>query len=146
MEIGPKIELCQIQLNLGEKTYLNVRNPKSTRPWQFVLEPLSGYLNLAEKLTNERLLNGEAFNFGPSNYDKTVAQLINEISKNLYKLKFKFVKNNKEKFKESNLLKLNCKKAENLINWKSTLNFEQTVDFTSSWYGDYYNSKKNIEG
>ncbi len=129
----------------SKNTYLNVRNPKSTRPWQFVLEPLSGYLSLAEKLTNERSLNGEAFNFGPSNYDKTVAQLINEISKNLYKLKFKFVKNNKDKFKESNLLKLNCKKAENLINWKSTLNFEQTVDFTSSWYGDYYNSKKNIE-
>tara|TARA_B100000886_G_C20396678_1_gene480680 strand:- start:446 stop:1537 length:1092 start_codon:yes stop_codon:yes gene_type:complete len=129
----------------SNNSFLKIRNPHSTRPWQFVLEPLSGYLTLAEKLTKKNSLNGEAFNFGPSNYDKTVKELIEEISKKLSNLKFELMMNNKTKFKESNLLKLNCKKAKSLINWKSSLNFHQTVDLTSSWYDDYYKHRDNVE-
>ena len=120
---------------------LKIRNPKSTRPWQFVLEPLSGYLSLAEHLTKKGVINGEPFNFGPNNYDKTVFQLIKAVSKNLLELKIKIVKNNKQSFKESSLLKLNCEKAKRLIKWQSALNFEQTANLTSQWYYDFYTKK-----
>ena len=60
-----------------------IRNPKSTRPWQHVLEALRGYLNLAIKLSKNSNLHGEAFNFGPKNsQNKTVVELTNQAKKN----------------------------------------------------------------
>ena len=50
-----------------------------------------------------------------------------------------------EGFKESNLLKLDCKKALELLNWRSTMNFEQTIRFTSDWYLEYFNNNTNIK-
>ena len=61
---------------------LKIKNPNSTRPWQHVLEPLSGYIVLAEKLKENNGLHGEAFNFGPkSDQNFTVQKVIEEISK-----------------------------------------------------------------
>ena len=89
---------------------LNIRNPFSTRPWQHVLEPLSGYLNLA-KLSTNRKLHGEPFNFGPhANQNVNVGELIKEMSK-YWKDKIYCKKKNKNDQYESGLLKLNCDKA-----------------------------------
>ena len=58
-----------------------IRNPNSTRPWQHVLEPLSGYLHLASRLKSNEILNGQSFNFGPlSMNNKTVKELLIGIS------------------------------------------------------------------
>ena len=114
-----------------------IKNPNSTRPWQHVLEPLSGYLNLASMMKNKKILNGEKFNFGPNqNQNKTVLDLVKKMSQYFSESEWVIKKNNTS-IKESNLLKLNCIKAKNLLHWEPTLNFHDTAKFTSEWYKAY---------
>lgn len=126
-----------------KKKSVVIRNPRSTRPWQHVLEVLSGYLLLAIKLQKSSKINGEAFNFGPKNFqNKRVIELIQEIKKSLPNFKFK-IKNIKN-FYESKLLKLNSQKAKKKINWSNKLSFNQTVKMTADWYKNYYLKKMNM--
>ena len=123
-----------------KKKKLIIKNPNSTRPWQHVLEPISGYLLLGQILnSNNQKVNGESFNFGPpSNQNKKVRELLNIFNK-----KIKFKKHNDKKLYESKLLKLNCKKASRFLYWKSVLNFKTLLQFTSEWYENFYIKKKN---
>ena len=119
-----------------------IRNPKSTRPWQHVLEALRGYLNLAIKLSKNSNLHGEAFNFGPKNsQNKTVIELTNQAKKNWKNIKWKIIIQSKSKF-ESKLLKLNSNKAKNKLDWKPILKFTETVEMVINWYKKYYFDKK----
>nr|MBT6354375.1 CDP-glucose 4,6-dehydratase [Pelagibacteraceae bacterium] len=123
---------------------LIIRSPNATRPWQHVLEPLSGYISLAINLKNSNENNGQAFNFGPSfEYDYTVQDVLVELKKTITKLNWVVEKT--KTFKESTLLKLDCNKAHNLLNWSSTLNFQKTISFTSLWYLEYLNKNKNLK-
>ena len=125
---------------------VTIRNPNSTRPWQHVLEPLSGYLNLAAKLS-ENKFDGEAFNFGPSNTrTNTVKDLIKDLSHQWFKNNSDsfIVENQNTSFDEAKLLKLNCDKALYHLKWHSTLNYDQTHQYVSSWYYEYYHGKSNI--
>jgi len=126
---------------------LKLRNHNSTRPWQHVLDCLNGYLVLASKLTKNKKLNGQAFNFGPpisSNYK--VIDVVREIKRNWSLLKWKFTKKN---FYESNLLKLNSNKSLKFLNWKNKLKFKETIKLVTDWYKclfekkDVYNFSKN---
>ena len=134
---GRVIPDCVRAWSKNDRVFL--KNPKSTRPWQHVLEPLSGYLELAHVLRQNSSLHGEAFNFGPSgdtNYE--VKYLVNEISKHWSNAKY-FTKNDiEEKTYEAGLLKLNCDKSLHFLGWKSTLNFQETVSFTAKWYKSFY--------
>lgn len=94
--------------------HVETRAPKATRPWQHVLEPISGYLNLGAELNKNIKLHGEAFNFGPkAEQNRTVEDLLIDLSK------YWDFKNNNNVFKivgdipfhEAGLLKLNCDKA-----------------------------------
>ena len=118
---------------------VKVRNPSSTRPWQHVLEPLGGYLLLAKKIDLHSHLSGEAFNFGPmSEENKTVLQVL-DTSKNFFDdVNFDIHKDENTNFKEANLLKLNCDKALETINWKPILNFDETIKMTFDWYKKFY--------
>jgi len=123
---------------------IRIRNPHSTRPWQHVLEPLSGYITLGIKLYNSINLHGQSFNFGPSskkNY--SVLDVVKECKKNWHQVKWKITKTKYTKKKESSLLKLNSKKSKKLLNWGSTLNFQETIKFTINWYKNY--KFKNIK-
>ena len=123
---------------------VDVRNPNSTRPWQHVLEPLFGYLMFARELNNDHISNGEVLNFGPDyNLDKTVKELVLELSKHWPKSKYQF-KKLKSNYYESNLLKLNCEKAFKLLNWSSILDFKKTIKYTAEWYLNFYKNKNNI--
>lgn len=117
---------------------VELRNPNATRPWQHVLEPLSGYLNLAFALHNSNNIHGEAFNFGPSNSsDYSVEELVCEMSK--FWSQVQWASNKPDvNFKESSLLKLNCDKALNILKWKPVWDFEETVKETIMWYKNYY--------
>lgn len=117
-----------------------IRNPHSTRPWQHVLEPLSGYLWLGAKMMEDgKGLSGEAFNFGPSaEVYISVLQLIEEIKKTWSKGKWDIDPVAKGKKHESSLLKLNCDKALNRLNWKPTLTFPETIELTAEWYLKYH--------
>lgn len=119
-------------LKRGEK--LEIRNPYATRPWQHVLEPLSGYLNLGAEL----FLKGKQFsggwNFGPedtSNY--SVKELIDEILSIEHRGGY-IIPTDLKKLHEAVLLKLDISKAANYLKWKPVLNFKETVSFTLRGY------------
>lgn len=121
---------------------LLLRSPLSTRPWQHVLEPLSGYLQLACQLHVNPALHGEAFNFGPqSEQVADVKTLIMEMQKNLSSLTYSIAANTS--MKEAKLLKLDCSKALHYLNWSSCLDFSETVFYTSSWYERYLSTPKS---
>jgi len=122
---------------------VEIRSPKATRPWQHVLEPLSGYLVLAQILYESNEQNGGAFNFGPkAELTKTVLQLVQDLA-NQWGLKgdAKVKVTGQVPFEEAKLLKLNCDKALAYLNWHSTLHYEQTVELISNWYKAFYNNK-----
>ena len=119
---------------------VTLRAPNATRPWQHVLEPLSGYLWLAACLSEENGigLNGEAFNFGPDvSVNFSVLKLIKDLA--TYWPNAHWTVDDKSfAVKEAGLLKLSCDKALHFLNWQATLTFIETVQFTSEWYREYY--------
>lgn len=127
---------------------VEIRSPNATRPWQHVLEPLSGYLNLGQSLFENKNLNGEGFNFGPrAEQNRTVCELIEDLS-TYWKFKssaeaYKVTDN--IPFHEAGLLKLNCDKALFYLKWQANLNYQETIKFTGEWYYDFYHNKdKNM--
>jgi CDP-glucose 4,6-dehydratase len=122
---------------------LKIRNPNSTRPWQFVLEPIGAYLFLGSLLLkNNKKVNQQGFNIGPKkNLDKRVSQLIKLAKMNLKGLKYSVSKDKTKK--EAKLLKLNCNKISKLTGWKPIYNFDETVKNTISWYKNFYSKEKN---
>ncbi len=122
-----------------------IRSPGATRPWQHVLEPLSGYLRLGQILfENQPAVNGESFNFGPgSDVIQSVEELIHELQKIWDESSYKILKDNDKN--EANLLKLCCDKALNRLDWQASLSFEETIDFTGTWYKVYSQSPENIQ-
>ena len=126
----------------SKKEILSIRNPNATRPWQHVLEVLAGYLILAIKLNKDSNLHGEAFNFGPKNFqNKRVIDVIKQIKIILPSIKWKIRK--QKSYFESKLLKLNSSKAKKILNWSNKLSFFETLKMTSKWYELYY-KKRNI--
>jgi CDP-glucose 4,6-dehydratase len=123
----------------SKKEKAEIRNPNATRPWQHVLEPLSGYITLAVSLSQNPDLNGEAFNFGPPTYQNhTVEELVNELTNHWLGTGWKDKSTNNDTPHEAGLLKLNCDKALHTLGWKATLNFEETTRWTGEWYQTFY--------
>lgn len=130
---------------------VTIRNPSATRPWQHVLEPLFGYLSLAQNLMRNKLeLSGQSFNFGPSEIEqRTVEHLVTDLSA-IWK---KYVKSSDQHlidigpqtFNEAGLLKLACDKALTMLQWSSVLSYHETIEFTSEWYARYLIDTKNIQ-
>lgn len=122
---------------------VEIRCPKSTRPWQHVLEPLSGYLTLGWYLAEGKCENGEPYNFGPrAEQSKTVFDLTRDLAK-----EWGLNPDNAARitgnipFKEATLLKLNCDKALAFLNWHSTLHYDQCVHIIAEWYKAFYVDK-----
>jgi CDP-glucose 4,6-dehydratase len=131
-----------------DKNIVEIRSPNATRPWQHVLEPLSGYLDLGSKLLNNNELHGEPFNFGPdSSQDITVKSLLQNLAEiwgwseidDAIK-----INHSKTTFNEAGLLKLNCSKAKKLIKWEPNLTFNETLIYISDWYKEYFSGSKNM--
>ncbi|RMD04341.1 CDP-glucose 4,6-dehydratase [Clostridium autoethanogenum] len=115
----------------------SIRNPYAVRPWQYVLEPLSGYMLLAVKGWNSNGKYGEAWNFGPDDtHVKNVEEVANSILKRLGK-KFDIAYDRNVKSHESQMLKLDCSKAKSELGWYPSLNFDETVEWTANWYRAY---------
>ena len=122
-----------------------IRNPKSTRPWQHVLEAVSGYLLLALALKRNKNFHGEAFNFGPNNTKNySVIFLVKLMKKFWKKISWKLPNKRKKSFYESNLLKLNSNKAKTKLKWKCILSFTETVNMVADWYKNYYLKSKKM--
>lgn len=115
-----------------------IRNPNSIRPWQHVLEPLSGYLLLGQKLLESNSDFAEAWNFGPDDVEFiNVLELIKRIKK-IWSIFEYEVQNNNKKLHEANLLKLDCSKAKNKLKWESIWDCQKTIERTIAWYRKYY--------
>ncbi len=114
-------------------TQLVVRNPHATRPWQHVLEPLSGYMNLAEQLYQGGKRFQGGWNFGPlDEMNCTVSELLDEIAKHDESIKYNYQGDKKEL--EARLLKLDISKAINELGWVPVLDFQNTVKITIEGY------------
>lgn len=124
-------------------THVEIRNPESVRPWQHVLEPLSGYLLLGKELYEKKTSISGAWNFGPNNDSfvnvRALAEGAKEIlGKGEYKINPDTTKH------EATLLKLDINKAIALLGWKPKLSFPETLDMTFTWYKHYYEKTEDI--
>jgi CDP-glucose 4,6-dehydratase len=114
-----------------------IRSPNAIRPWQYVLEPLSGYLLLAKRLFEGDKSLVTAWNFGPNDENFVRVLKILEVGINImgggsYEL------DKVHNFHESTMLKLDISKARTLLNWAPRLGFADTMEYTFSWYRNYY--------
>lgn len=123
---------------------LFIRNPYATRPWEHVLEPLSGYLNLGAKLWLEGRKYSGGWNFGP---EDTANFSVKELIDTILKIDSKggyTIPDNLEKPHEATLLKLDISKAVNLLHWRPSLTFDETVAFTLDGYKDELTDSSNV--
>ena len=129
---------------------VTIRSPWATRPWQHVLEPLSGYLWLGARLFAGSALPGlpldkEAFNFGPAaDVNNTVAEMVDALAGHWPDFKSAMDRSTAAGRKECTLLKLSCDKALAHLNWKATLTFPETIAYTAGWYKAYYGGKADM--
>lgn len=131
------------------KAFLNnetvcIRNPYAIRPWQHVLDPLWGYLLLAERLYTEGTPFAEAWNFGPDEYDaKPVSWIVNYLQTLLQgKLQYRYTEENHAPH-EAMHLKLDSSKARTFLHWKPQWNLEQSLEQVVAWY-DAFQTKQEM--
>ncbi len=117
---------------------VQIRNPKATRPWQHVLEPISGYLQIGQKLLEGNKKFADGWNFGPSDIDHiTVENVLKEAMKYWEDIKVE-INSSPNQPHEANLLKLDISKAKMALNWMPVWNFNTTIQKTTNWYKQYY--------
>jgi len=115
---------------------LHIRNPDAVRPWQHVLEPLSGYLRLGQSLLAETAAEG-AWNFGPAaEANLPVHALVSQLQKRWPELRSETHAGRHPH--EAKALRLDCSKASLLLDWRGVWNADETLQHTASWYRDYY--------
>lgn len=133
--------------NWSEGRSVEIRSPSATRPWQHVLEPLSGYLTLGAALAENASLGGESFNFGPrAEQNRTVLELLSDLSTywdfsspdDAYRVTGNIP------FHEAGLLKLNCDKALFHLKWEANLAYAECVKLVSEWYYAYYKQSADM--
>jgi len=122
---------------------VQIRSPWATRPWQLVLEPLSGYLWLGARLlgrgTGPVAPHGQAYNFGPAaDVNNTVAEVVQALARHWPGFRSEMDNAGQADMKECTLLKLCCDKALAHLGWKATLDFEETIRYTAEWYHRFY--------
>lgn len=122
-------------------TPIEIRSPQSIRPWEHVLDPLSGYLVLGEKMYNFPKEYAEAWNFGPEQSSIIPVWKIAQSVINIYEkgeLKDVSTSNNVH---EARLLALDISKARFKLGWVPTLNIDETIKYTVEWYKEYSNTE-----
>jgi CDP-glucose 4,6-dehydratase len=126
---------------------VEIRSPKATRPWQHVLEPLSGYLTLGQKLSQDKSLHGQSFNFGPqAENNHTVVELLSAVGTifGMPEGVQPYTITGNIPFHEAGLLKLNCDKALFYLKWSPTLRYEELIAFTADWYKNWNLQTKDM--
>lgn len=124
---------------------IRLRNPHSTRPWQHVLEPLSGYLLAAARLFNEPKRYAGAWNFGPdADSIRTVGELVQMIIAKWGGGRIEIAQQNNAPY-EASLLHLNCDKAHQLLHWQPKWDVERAVAETVAWYRGVSEGKSALD-
>ncbi len=124
----------------GKKESVLIRNPRATRPWQHVLEPLSGYLMLGQKLLEGGKEFAEGWNFGPSDEDSTtVLEAVSFMKESWPQIDCKLADSGDHPH-EASLLKLDCSKAHIRLDWSDCWDLRDAFEKTVHWYRSYYES------
>jgi len=118
-----------------------IRYPNATRPWQHVLVPLSGYIELAERLWNEGLKFEGAWNFGPRENDARPVWWIADYLIRKWGKGARWINEQNQVAHEDTLLKLDCSKARTLLKWEPRLELETTLNWIVKWYKAYAEGK-----
>lgn len=118
---------------------VDIRNPSATRPWQHVLEPLSGYLQIGQKLLEGQKDFADSWNFGPEEEGAiTVGQVVEHVKQHWPAVKYQL--GEACGLHEAGLLKLDVSKAHHLLNWRPVWDSGQCFEHTVSWYRNWYQS------
>lgn len=128
---------------LVEQKEVVLRNPKAIRPWQHVLEPLSGYLLLAKSLFEGDVSKSGAWNFGPEEGD---IEDVETVVRSFIKIfgKGSYVVKEDETKHEDQVLRLNIDKARKELNWRPKFGVEEAIEKTASWYKAFYTESSNM--
>jgi CDP-glucose 4,6-dehydratase len=136
---------CIRALSRGEP--ISVRNPDATRPWQHVLDPLTGYLQLAARLYENPEIFGGAWNFGPRTTDQiTVRDLAERFIASWGKGSIHTPNPKNNECHEDRLLHLSIDKAAFELKWKPVLDSTSSIDWTVHWYKFWHERNRNIQG
>jgi CDP-glucose 4,6-dehydratase len=130
---------------LNEKKEVVIRSPKAVRPWQHVIEPLFGYLELGLKLNSDPVKYAQAYNFGPNTNDALSVEEMVVNSINCWASGTYNVEVNSNNPHEAGLLKLDITKATSELNWKPVFNAQTAVELTINWYKNFYNNTSVTE-
>lgn len=121
-----------------ERRPVVIRNPNAVRPWQYVLEPLYGYLLLAERLWEEGSKYAEGWNFGPSYEDtKPVSWIVEQLTQ-MWGPNVRWQLDNGDQPHEANYLKLDCSKAKMKLGWEPRTNLNLALEWINEWYREYH--------
>jgi CDP-glucose 4,6-dehydratase len=121
-----------------------IRNPTSVRPWQYVLEPLGGYLLLGRKMLENNEKYADAWNFGPSENDAiSVEEIVKKIIGYWGNGQYKLEPAPNEPH-EARSLRLDCSKARTMIGWKPAYTINEALMETVAWYKEFY--EKRVTG
>jgi len=123
---------------IGKKE-LMIRNPAAIRPWQHVLEPISGYLLLGKMLLENKKEYADAWNFGP-NEEMDVLALVSRFKKKWKRFEYRIDGN--PKYEEAKLLKLDSSKARIKLGWTPVWDLDKTISVTIRWYREFYENER----
>ena len=116
---------------------MRIRNPNAIRPWQHVVEPLAGYLQLAQSLYGDGAGFAQAWNFGPEDRDaRTVGWIARHVTE-LWGDGASWAADEGEHPHEANFLKLDISRARQLLGWVPRLDLETALEWTTAWYRAY---------
>jgi CDP-glucose 4,6-dehydratase len=136
--------MTDIMVSVAQGEKVSIRNPDATRPWQHVLEPLSGYLLVGQKLLQEKVEFADGWNFGPNDEGSiTVEQVVKNVKKHWSKINYEINKDPNQ-LHEANLLKLDCSKAHAHLKWQALWQSDKTFEMTVKWYKKYYENNNII--
>lgn len=119
-------------------TITEIRSPQATRPWQHVLDPLSGYLMLGQRLLEGETAFATGWNFGPyKSANIQVIEVLNKMQAQWDKIQYQINEEEAKKFHEAKLLMLDCSKAHNDLGWTPTWDINTSMEKTANWYKAY---------
>lgn len=128
--------------SLAENKDIVIRNPKAVRPWQHILEPVFGYLQIGILLAEDPFKYGGAWNFGPANADNLPVLEIVQHAIDIWGSGKIDLQVNQNALHEAGLLKLDISKAGNVMGWKPRMNTSEAIERTITWYKSFYEGTK----
>ncbi len=130
-----------VKATAKEETVI-IRSPAAVRPWQHVLEPLSGYLEVGRHLLEKNIQAASAWNFGPSaGGTLTVEEVVEQLQRSWQKIAYQ-CQPDPDSPHEAHLLTLDCSKAHRLLKWQEVWDGRTTLQRTAEWYRRFYEKKE----